>query len=149
MKLNLDLPVKTVYGNSLKRPSVKFSELQAKYSQIHGPNWFEKIPEVEQKEIQSELERDMTLGYLLVEALPDSLPKEASQNEQLAVGKLQRRVVKGGEQVFTADEVAKLKKGAAEFLCKRSMQAVATIVLEMLDPAEAHVEPSQVEESAR
>lgn len=125
-------------------------ESQSKYAQIYGPAWFEKIPESEQAELKSELDLPMSLGYLLVESLPDSLPKDAPQHDQLAVGKLQRRVVRGGEQNFTADEISKMKKGVIDFLCKRQMQAIATIVVEMLDPAEAtQPEASQVEESAR
>lgn len=134
MKIDLSRPVKTVYGNHLKRPSTKLMEAQSKFSQVYGPNWAQALSPEEKKEIEAELDVDMSLGYLLVEALPKVLDAKPSQHDVLAVGKLQRRVEKGGVQDFTPDEVLKLKKASCDFLAEREMFGVASIVDEMLTP---------------
>ena len=146
MRIDLTQKIKTVYGNVLKKQSVEFMEAQAKYGQIYGPNWFEKIPVAEQEDLKSKLGLEMDLGYLIVESLPKALGEKPSQEEGLKVGRLQRRVVKNGVQDFTVEEVAQMKKAVCAFLIEREMVAVADIVCEML---EAQPEASQAEESAR
>lgn len=133
MKISLDHIVHTVYGLPLKKQSNNFLATQSKYASLYGPQWFTRLPEEVQKSLESESDQDMSLGYLLVEAMPKAIVEKAPQNEVLQVGKLQRRLAKGGEQDFTVDEVAMMKKAACEFLAERQMLAVADIVCEMLE----------------
>lgn len=134
MIVNLDTVLTTVYGSPIKRQGAKFLAAQSKYGSLYGPTWYQHLSPELKRELEQDVDQDMTVGYLLVEALPRAVEAKAPQHEHLAIGKLQRRIVKGGEQSFTADEIATLKKAVVLFLAEREMHAVADQICELLDP---------------
>lgn len=80
---------------------------------------------------------DMTLGYLVVETLPKAVEGKVSQEESLRLGRLQRRVAKGGVVDFTAEEIALMKAGVIKGLRENELDGVAAHAVDLLEGREA------------
>lgn len=111
MKVNLDKVILNLYGAPFKRNGIHFTAIQSKYQPLFGMGWIEKLTPEEKELAMSDYNLDMRLGDLLVEALPGALTQQSSETEKVKVGRLQRRVVKCGEQDFLSEDIVLMKKG--------------------------------------
>jgi len=111
MQVNLSQPLNTLHGEVMQRPTLAYLKAVARFQILHGKDYLEKIAPEERQSLLTGHEVPMTLGYLVCESLPKSLPQNASEADKTRIAALQRRVVKEGVQEFTNKELETMIEG--------------------------------------
>lgn len=111
MQINLSQHLNTLHGEVMQRPTLAYQKAVARFQILHGKDYLEKLTTEERHTLLNGAEVPMTLGYLICESLPKSLPQTASEADKTRIAALQRRVVKEGVQDFTRKELETMIEG--------------------------------------
>ena len=116
MQINLSTELHTLHGEVMQRPTSAYLKAVARYQILHGRDFLEKLSPEERETLANIAECPMTLGYLVCEALPKTVPPGASEADKVKIAALQRKVVKEGVQDFQRRDLEKMIEGVYAYV---------------------------------